>query len=1097
MTGPVKRFSIADMLRADQTLREELAGFDTGRSFLEAAQRAETAPDPEPTSLVLTATPATIQAAMSHTFQLEEVGATTTDRDALLTHSAVVMIDGRRRLRLSDEARGRLIDDEYRSPQFREALNAALAADTADFDAIAEDEVRRPSAWLRSFLIGRYGDILTAPPREVRSAATARECLRLVTTLTHTLPDVIACRRAVERAELLEPLRILIGAAGGWDGRPEGDRFVGRASELATLRAFVDELASEGLVEMGARALGRATRVASRLVNQRAEGPLVIVGGGGLGKSTLMAKFVLDHALAPGRPFPFAYLDFDRAALQPREGRKLLVEVARQVALQFPAMAPALDELRRKIRETFTAPTGAGSDDALFDQFRDLVRQHATLGSRAFLLVFDTAELVQSDAEALRGVVTFVRALIGPSFPELRLVVAGRAEVPELTLRTEKWNQGRVLTLAPLSLGDAREMANRLGKSLLKNEWNETWADRIVGGSSDRPLQREPLAVRVSVEFLRAAPPDRRESRAREIESMREQVTDDFVGRLYERRVLDHIRNPDARKLAWPGLVVRRLTRDLATRVLAPLCDLAADRVPEAFEALAREVWIVEREGDDVLRHRPDLRSRTLPLMRQRNGELFAEIARKVAEYYGEPQRRDAARGEWLYHRLLAGESPMTVDRDWTDAAAVALVDAGKDFEPTSPAAAYLSARTESRLLPRERIAQLPIALAWDHVARTGASLRRFDDERVNPLILDLVGSDERLGNEVWTLRPDARATRHTLLIKSGRWAPVLNDDGLSDEGDDHKFAGLYLTARADEGDGRLPVWLRDLLDQAVSPSGDVRVRLPALVEVLAIARRRGLPVANAIDTTLARAAPEIARSPASFGSSALRTAIILGDRCAAALGPAWLSLVREAGADAMTSVSVAELALFMKADVISVSLVQEHLPGWIDLKSLSGPDPVPARVMAQPAVDAVLAALGKLVDAVGTSARARGTLRRFLAVRHVDWIVPMGYAVSRALGPAATPEPVVERLLTYVRGPATSFLSRLGRPSPPTVEPDGIDLLRAADLASDLRGVARLVLGLTKDATAARDLEFLLASLESWKRFVAETINRDEASAR
>src|SRR5262249_55901546 len=147
-----------------------------------------------------------------------------------------------------------------------------------------------------------------------------------------------------------------------------------------------------------------------------------------------------------------------------------------------------------------------------------------------------------------------------------------------------------------------------------------------------------------------------RDARALEIEEMHEKATGaDFVGRLYERRVLDHVRNQDAAKLAWPGLVVRRLTMDIARTVLAPICGLAPDRVRDAFEALAREVWIVEREGPDVLKHRADLRSRTLPLMRLHNQALFDRIADVIAEYYSHPERRtEANRPEWIYHRLLA-----------------------------------------------------------------------------------------------------------------------------------------------------------------------------------------------------------------------------------------------------------------------------------------------------------------------------------------------------------------------------------------------------------------------------------------------------------
>ena len=214
------------------------------------------------------------------------------------------------------------------------------------------------------------------------------QCLRLVQHLPTNMPSLAEVRRYLERAELLEPLRILTGTTGGWDGFAVEDRFVGRREELRELRAFVDELASEGVLESVTRGIGRVVRGVESVFDGRGVGVFVIEAGGGLGKSTLMAKFVLDHALKQSRPFPFAYFDFDRATLQPLEPRQLLLEAIRQVVLQFPAAGPEADKLCQQIRDDLArTKSGTGLFDPFAD-FRRLVSDRVTRGRRAFLLIF-------------------------------------------------------------------------------------------------------------------------------------------------------------------------------------------------------------------------------------------------------------------------------------------------------------------------------------------------------------------------------------------------------------------------------------------------------------------------------------------------------------------------------------------------------------------------------------------------------------------------------------------------------------------------------------------------------------------------------------
>src|ERR1700738_2907883 len=102
------------------------------------------------------------------------------------------------------------------------------------------------------------------------------------------------------------------------------DLFVGRKDELAQLRAFVDVLASESFTEKATRAGRRVLGGGSR--------SMLISGTGGVGKSTLIGKFILLHVDNPApQPLRFAYLDFDRSTLSAVQPATLLLALIRQI----------------------------------------------------------------------------------------------------------------------------------------------------------------------------------------------------------------------------------------------------------------------------------------------------------------------------------------------------------------------------------------------------------------------------------------------------------------------------------------------------------------------------------------------------------------------------------------------------------------------------------------------------------------------------------------------------------------------------------------------------------------------------------------------
>ena len=111
------------------------------------------------------------------------------------------------------------------------------------------------------------------------------------------LPEKTAVRSALAKADLLAPMRRLAGRG-----------FVGRQRELGQLDDYV-------------------------FAGSPPPAPLFVFGPGGVGKSTLLARFILDRV--EPRNVPFVYIDIDRPTVRPDRPLTLLLEAIRQLQLQL------------------------------------------------------------------------------------------------------------------------------------------------------------------------------------------------------------------------------------------------------------------------------------------------------------------------------------------------------------------------------------------------------------------------------------------------------------------------------------------------------------------------------------------------------------------------------------------------------------------------------------------------------------------------------------------------------------------------------------------------------------------------------------------
>ncbi|MEU9501643.1 ATP-binding protein [Streptomyces sp. NPDC048196] len=514
------------------------------------------------------------------------------------------------------------------------------------------------------------------------------------------LPDTGRLQRALERARLLEPLERLVR-------RP----FQGRAAELAELHAYV--------------ALPRAAAPPGPPAAPPGGGPgpvpaMVIHGPGGMGKSTLLAKFLLDSVHDPAGGIPFAYIDFERPTLSVHEPITLIAEAARQLGIQYPAHRAELDALaeecqqvarsQREGQERVTqlhelAATRAVLGRSYSQQFQSaaigretgLVRRVGEVLTRAvaeaksrpddpdppFVVALDTFEEAQYRGSPALGRMVAVYMAFQSAYPRLRFVVSGRAPVEHPAKQVKSLDielgeldpEAAVGLLASCGVDDpevARELAARVGGHPLSLKLAAR-AATLAG------LAGEPTG-----ELIRSLPERRREV-FRRVDQLLVQ------GILYD-RILSHIADEDIRRLAHPGLVLRVITPEIIQDVLAGPCGLdvpGPERARELFDELSR-LDMVEPAAPDAVRYRGDVRAIMLRLPGGDRTAVMREVERRAVAHYA---ARDGleARAEEIYHRLRLDENPRSVEERWLPGVERFLAGAGQEMSPR--AAGLLTAR--------------------------------------------------------------------------------------------------------------------------------------------------------------------------------------------------------------------------------------------------------------------------------------------------------------------------------------------------------------------------------------------------------------------
>ncbi|MFJ3162633.1 AAA family ATPase [Streptomyces kanasensis] len=553
-----------------------------------------------------------------------------------------------------------------------------------------------PEAVCREVLRGRAPRTAGVGPDELADVLQAVLWLSLVPGVTG-LPDPHVVRRELELARLLQPLERLAGVP-----------FVGRTVELEELRRYVHE------------------PIGGPGDEPSVPPPLVVHGPGGTGKSTLLARFLMDGlrgGTAEGGagggvrkfPFPFAYVDFERPTLSVHEPVTLVGEMARQLGVQYPAHRAALDAIADECQEAARgqrvdeervaelnrlAATRAGAGRRSSQQFMvtaseresglsrrvgEVLRRAVAPDDPPFVLVIESFEEAQYRGSPALGRMWAVFLALYGAYPRVRAVVSGRAPVPHPAAGARP---------REIELGDLDPAASvdlLLACGVRDPELARLLAERVGG---------HPLSLRLAARAAALAGGDA--SGARELVGSLPARRRDFFRRvdqllvqgvLYE-RILQHVPDADVRRLARGALVLRLVTPEVVQEVLAGPCGVEVAGPQEArrlFAALSR-LDLVEPAGPAALRVRSDVRAIMLRLAAGDPASVARDVERRAVAHYAGREGLEA-RAEEIYHRLRLDEDPRTVEERWLPGVERLLEGAQDDLGPR--AAALLGAHRD------------------------------------------------------------------------------------------------------------------------------------------------------------------------------------------------------------------------------------------------------------------------------------------------------------------------------------------------------------------------------------------------------------------
>lgn len=441
---------------------------------------------------------------------------------------------------------------------------------------------------------GVISDIIAGPPYSLREVSEEHlpywmQAVRWFNPVIPSLPTASVINQELRRRRLRSNLRQVGGA-----------EFRGRTDELKQLRDWY------------------------RDANQ---GAMVVSGIGGIGKSSLIANFLLER---PETTLLF-WLDFDRADLAPDDGESIVSLLIEQLSVQDPKaqnieMKEGAWEKAAVLLGSRIASAAKSSQPPILVMDGFEVAQH----ERRYHEIWDTLEKIMSRTK------------------NLKVIVSGRAPVDHLTLN------GKPAT--PLALKGMKEVD--AVSWLEKNNFTEpSLVSHII-----KETGCIPLGLKLAVRYVQDG---------NKMSDLPMNLSAIMVQGFFYTRILDRLIDDSLRPLAKDILIVRKVSLGVLTNVFHDA--LPEKTTPmEIFERLASEFALVTEARDyspqtntaeasaelpTFIDVRPEVRIATIKLLEQDHKARVEEIDRRAAKFFSSKSSRSPEMAaEAIYHFLRLGK---------------------------------------------------------------------------------------------------------------------------------------------------------------------------------------------------------------------------------------------------------------------------------------------------------------------------------------------------------------------------------------------------------------------------------------------------------
>jgi hypothetical protein len=504
--------------------------------------------------------------------------------------------------------------------------------------------------------------------------------------------------------------------------------FKGRSKELNDLSDYVDWLPKTSFT-------GTTKQFIFNVISWNEKPPLMITGLGGIGKSTLLAKFIVDQLKGKNaRKLPFIYLDFDRPGLSIANPMMLIVSALKQLELQFPDLRNDFISIQRLIKEkyqnNFSSNSSRSSDrDETFDFYRQNPR-YSEMISRLnvpILVVLDSFEEVEYRAKEYEIDTLFdLLRQISELLPRLRVVFAGRSELSQNVFRAQLLPLGNFDNLAADAYLESLGVDNAKLREFIRNK-----------------LSGNPLTLQLAADLVKNGGYNQKDFDEIKTTAFFVALDEKRIQEQLVKRNLDHIHDPLVRKIAVPGILIRKITPDVIQGVLAEPCGLGSITIQEAtdiFKNLKRETFLFTQLGDNIS-FRQDLRLALHDLIINDPKYRAKDIHNLAVQFY-ENKTEPEDQAEYIYHRLKRGDDPKFLDQYYDPSVSLYLESSLLEFPAN--AQMRLSRRTGGRI--SKTVLKNSGTVEWElHMQdRIKECLKNGDEKTLQAMALTLHDRKER-----------------------------------------------------------------------------------------------------------------------------------------------------------------------------------------------------------------------------------------------------------------------------------------------------------------------------------------------------------------